>query len=64
MRNVAQRLLNQQAESYTVTSISGEPMARLILIRIAISIPVLFIMTILTFLLASLVPGDVRPLPR
>jgi len=58
MRNVAQRLLNQQAESYTVTSISGEPMARLILIRIAISIPVLFIMTILTFLLASLVPGD------
>jgi peptide/nickel transport system permease protein len=33
-------------------------MARLILTRIAISIPVLFIMTILTFFLASLVPGD------
>ncbi|SMH50425.1 peptide/nickel transport system permease protein [Rathayibacter oskolensis] len=33
-------------------------MARLILMRIAISIPVLFIMTILTFFLASLVPGD------
>lgn len=32
-------------------------MARLILTRIAISIPVLFIMTILTFFLASLVPG-------
>jgi peptide/nickel transport system permease protein len=33
-------------------------MARLIVTRIAISIPVLFIMTILTFFLASLVPGD------
>lgn len=33
-------------------------MTRLILMRIAISIPVLFIMTILTFFLASLVPGD------
>lgn len=33
-------------------------MTRLILTRIAISIPVLFIMTILTFWLASLVPGD------
>jgi len=31
---------------------------RLIATRIAVSIPVLFIMTILTFLLASLVPGD------
>jgi peptide/nickel transport system permease protein len=33
-------------------------MVRLIATRIAISIPVLFIMTILTFFLASLVPGD------
>ncbi|MBM3716248.1 MAG: ABC transporter permease [Actinobacteria bacterium] len=33
-------------------------MIRLIATRIAVSIPVLFIMTILTFFLASLVPGD------
>ncbi|GGF18435.1 ABC transporter permease [Subtercola lobariae] len=34
-------------------------MARLILNRIAISIPVLLIMTVLTFFLVSLIPGDV-----
>lgn len=33
-------------------------MLRLILNRIAIAIPVLFIMTVLTFLLVSLIPGD------